>query len=161
MQTQLKIEGWPALVTLGDACRYLSLGPRQFRSVVEKWRVYPVAIDDTGEAVVWRLRDLDQLIKRLPSVPLLPEDYGTTGTVRLDHVAIEQIARAVVSRLEAHGGLQPQPQRRFVTVKEAGMQLSLGRSTIYRLINEGKLDVRRVGNRTLVSQSSIEALTEQ
>lgn len=65
MQPQLKIEGWSALVTLDDACRFMSLNADQFRKLVEKWKVYPVAIEGSDEAVVWRLRDLDQLIKRL------------------------------------------------------------------------------------------------
>jgi len=50
----------------------------------------------------------------------------------------------VASRLEAFGALQAQPKRHFVTIKEAGLQLSLGRTTFYRLINEGKRIVRRV-----------------
>jgi excisionase family DNA binding protein len=48
--------------------------------------------------------------------------------------------------------------RLLVSVAEAGAMLSLGRTTIYRLISEGKLDVVRIGRRTLIRMTSIQIL---
>ena len=48
--------------------------------------------------------------------------------------------------------------RPVVTVKEAGDYLRVSKSTIYRLLNEGLLRRRKVGSRTLIDRSDIEAL---
>jgi excisionase family DNA binding protein len=45
-----------------------------------------------------------------------------------------------------------------VSIKEAARLLGLGRSTIYRLIGERKLQTARIGNRTLVRTASIRSL---
>ena len=158
MQTQLKIEGWPAMVTLDGACRYLSLSPAQFSGLVERWDVPPVEIETAGEALVWRLSDLDRLIKRLPSAPIPFAKTQSVPTVRLDRSTLECLAQAVASELRSRVPLPGQAVRQFVSIKEAGHQLSLGRSTLYRMIQDGALEVRRVGRRTLIAQASIEAL---
>ncbi|MGJ8558940.1 MAG: helix-turn-helix domain-containing protein [Litorimonas sp.] len=44
-----------------------------------------------------------------------------------------------------------------VTVKEAGQILSLGRSSIYRLIGRGDLKPRKIGKRTVILVSDLEA----
>lgn len=46
----------------------------------------------------------------------------------------------------------------LVSIPEAQRALSVGRSTTYRLIAEGKLDTFKIGRRTLVRVSSIHAL---
>ena len=48
--------------------------------------------------------------------------------------------------------------RPVVTVKEAGDYLRVSKSTINRLLNEGLLRRRKVGSRTLIDRSDIEAL---
>ena len=48
--------------------------------------------------------------------------------------------------------------RPVVTVQEAGDYLRVSKSTIYRLFNEGLLRRRKVGSRTLIDRSDIEAL---
>ena len=40
--------------------------------------------------------------------------------------------------------------RLFFTIREAATQLAISRATLYRLINRGELDARRIGRRTLV-----------
>lgn len=45
-----------------------------------------------------------------------------------------------------------------VSVKDAGRLLSIGKNHTYNLINAGKLDVVKLGRRTLVVVSSIERL---
>ena len=48
-------------------------------------------------------------------------------------------------------------ERIAVTVPEACKMLGLGRTTIYNLINEGKLKPRKSGNRTLFLVSDLHA----
>ncbi|MEM1380883.1 MAG: helix-turn-helix domain-containing protein [Pseudomonadota bacterium] len=43
---------------------------------------------------------------------------------------------------------------------EAARALSVGRTTLYRLINEGKLKTTKIGARTLVLTKCIKALAE-
>ena len=40
------------------------------------------------------------------------------------------------------------------------MDTSLGRTRLYQLIGEGKLEVRKVGKRTLIPAASLRALIE-
>jgi len=65
MLTPFRIEGWPALMTLELACRYLSLEPARFRALAERNRILPVEVDDEG--VLWGRADLDRLVKHLPA----------------------------------------------------------------------------------------------
>ena len=48
-----------------------------------------------------------------------------------------------------------------VSIEETGKALSLGRTKIYELINEGRLTTFKVGRRTLVRVESIRALGER
>ena len=43
---------------------------------------------------------------------------------------------------------------------DAARALSVGRSTLYRLINEGQLETTKIGTRTLVTTRSVKALAE-
>lgn len=47
------------------------------------------------------------------------------------------------------------------SVKDACLVSSLGRTALYALIANGKLEVRRVGRRTLVPAESLRRLIEQ
>lgn len=46
----------------------------------------------------------------------------------------------------------------LASIAEAGKMLSLGRTTIYRLIEEKELEVVRIGRRTLIRTDSIRRL---
>lgn len=46
------------------------------------------------------------------------------------------------------------------SIAEACRVSSLGRTRLYQLINEGKLQVRKIGNRTLIPAASLRALIE-
>jgi excisionase family DNA binding protein len=46
----------------------------------------------------------------------------------------------------------------LASIPEAGKMLSVGRSTLYRLIGEGKLEAVKIGRRTLIRVASIRAL---
>ncbi len=47
-----------------------------------------------------------------------------------------------------------------ISVKNASKALGLGRTSIYALINQGKLETIKIGRRTLVTVSSIRRLIE-
>lgn len=46
----------------------------------------------------------------------------------------------------------------LTSIPEAGKMLSVGRSTLYRLIAEGKLETVKIGRRTLIRITSIRSL---
>lgn len=47
------------------------------------------------------------------------------------------------------------------SIAEACRMSSLGRTNLYRFINEGKLEVRKLGRRTLVPAASLRRLIEE
>lgn len=47
-----------------------------------------------------------------------------------------------------------------VSVNDAARALGLGRTSIYALINDGRLEARKLGRRTLVTTQSIRALID-
>lgn len=47
-----------------------------------------------------------------------------------------------------------------VSINDAARALGLGRTSIYSLINERKLEARKLGRRTLVTTKSIRALID-
>jgi excisionase family DNA binding protein len=49
----------------------------------------------------------------------------------------------------------------LASIPEAVRMLSVGRSTLYRLIGEGKLDTVKIGRRTLIPVASIKAVAGQ
>ncbi len=50
-------------------------------------------------------------------------------------------------------------ERIFASIKETCGALGIGRSTIYRMINDGQLERVKLGRRSLIRISSIQALT--
>lgn len=46
------------------------------------------------------------------------------------------------------------------SVKEACKVTSLGKTYLYLLIKEGRLEVRKIGNRTIIPAASLHALIE-
>lgn len=46
----------------------------------------------------------------------------------------------------------------LVSINDAAKLLGLGRSTIYRLLREGKLEFLKIGRRTLIPAASLEQL---
>lgn len=48
----------------------------------------------------------------------------------------------------------------MLSIKDAATQLGLDRTTIYRLIGEGRLHTVKIGNRRLIKTASIRALAE-
>lgn len=46
------------------------------------------------------------------------------------------------------------------SIEDAARALSIGRTNLYRFINEGKLEVRKLGGRTLVPAESLRRLID-
>ncbi len=49
----------------------------------------------------------------------------------------------------------------LVSIKQTGEALNIGRTSVYALINEGKLETRKMGRRRLVTVESIRRLVEE
>lgn len=147
------IEGWPALLSTEMASRYLSIDETTFLQLAERHHAPAVNVD--GATMRWRRQDLDRLIKKLPSISYkLPSDYSR-HLVRLEDAHVEAIANAVTERLERGGSFSG---RKLVSIKEAGTILGLGRSSIYRMIEDGRLTTKRIGRRNLVHMDTINAI---
>ena len=54
--------------------------------------------------------------------------------------------------------ISPEPLAYSVT--EACRVTSIGRTRLYALINEGRLEIRKIGKRTLIPAASLRALIE-
>jgi excisionase family DNA binding protein len=48
-----------------------------------------------------------------------------------------------------------------VSVSEAAKALGVGRTSVYNLINEGRLEVFKLGRRTLIKTASIRRLVDE
>lgn len=48
----------------------------------------------------------------------------------------------------------------FLSVSDTAHALSLGRTKIYELINAGRLDIVKIGRRTLVRASSVQEIAD-
>lgn len=53
------------------------------------------------------------------------------------------------------------PEKIAYTVPEALAAIGIGRSNFYKIARAGKLDLRRVGGRTLVTAASLHRLVEE
>lgn len=148
---------WPALMSLECVCSYLSLDSFKFQQFAQRYALRPVELD--SEVILWRRTDIDQLLKRLPSTDILPS-ASASSTVRLSQATIDQIALAVVARLNAGGADLPTSRAKLLSIRDAATQLGVGRSTVFRLIERGALSITKIGRRTLISQGSIDAVVE-
>lgn len=52
-------------------------------------------------------------------------------------------------------------ERIYISIRETGDALGVGRSTIYRLIDCGELETVKIGRRRLVKREAIAALVER
>ena len=48
----------------------------------------------------------------------------------------------------------------FVSINQTAKALSIGRTSVYELINSGELDTKKMGRRRLVTVASIKRLAE-
>lgn len=154
--TQPYLAAWPALLTDQDASRYLGLDVAIFKMVAREHDVYPAKITD--KEFRWKKRDLDRLVVKLPndSDYWAASDFGSS--VRLNNQTVYAIAKAVRAEIAVSGNVQS--EARLVSINDAQHLLGVGRSMVYRLLEDGTLTKKKVGRRTLITRTSIERLLE-
>ena len=138
------------------ASRYLSVDEGIFSDIAVRWDVSPVEIGT--ETRRWRKTDLDKLIKRLPADTIWRGRQGKPRNLEIDKAVIEKLAAAVARRLENH---KPARRPALVSISDATNLLGVGRSTVYRLIENGGLNSRKIGRRTLIPMADIDRILLQ
>jgi excisionase family DNA binding protein len=128
-----------------------------FTRAAQRWNAHPVELEDG--LLRWRKSDLDLLIKRLAAAPTFwtDKDLRSSSGQCLTEIEIGRIAEALAKRLE---GLIPSEQRLLVSIKEAGRMLGISRTTVYELINEGRLTSHPIGRRNLIPMREIQAIVD-
>lgn len=152
-QSRILIKGWPALMTTAMAAGYLSLDETSFARAAARLNLCSVDIEPG--LVRWRKSDLDKRIKRLASSPTVLGGGTDPRPIQLADAQVAKIADAVARRLDVG---QPTGQRALISIREACVMLGLARTTIYRLIGEGKLSTRKIGRRTLIPMNEIQSI---
>ena len=149
----MQVEGWPGLMSTEMATRYLSIEQTGFLELAARFGIPAVEAEEGSPR--WRKQDLDRLIKKLPSMALPSGGTRTTHLIRLEESHIEAIADAVAERLRREPSASG---RKLVSIKEAAALLGLGRTTVYRMIEEGRLSTAKIGRRTLVHMETINSV---
>jgi excisionase family DNA binding protein len=156
---EVPLPNWPALMETAMAARYFSMDENSFVFVVQRGGILPV---DLGLAMTrYRRTELDRLLASLPT---------TTADSTVDPFPpalerTEAVVRRLYAELEAGRGASQTPSRsgnqEALSIADATRFLGIGRSTIYRLISEGRLEPVRFGRRTLLRRSDLEALLQR
>lgn len=149
------VEGWPALMSTEMAARYVSVDEAMLLRIASRFDVPLVEIEDLP--VRWRKQDLDRLIKKLPSASSKIMSDQPARLFQLESSQVEAIADAVARRLNRH---EAKSESKLVSINEATAILGIGRSSVYRMITEGTLDTRKIGRRTLILRSDLEAILD-
>jgi excisionase family DNA binding protein len=140
-------------MSLATAARYLSIDEHSFRSVA---RAHDLRTVDLGLDLERRRRsDLDRLIAKLPNreglLPLRLQRNELAPSGGLTDADVDRIAAKLRGRTEpARDGA--------CDLREAAATLSISRTTLYRLVNEGRLKTIRIAGRVLVRRSDLEQL---
>ncbi len=151
------LPNWPILMGTAMAARYLSLDENSFALLTHREGVRPVEV---GLAVVrWRRTELDRLVAALPTTSTRPAfDVKSEDPDRTKFIAkriAEELARRTIigERSEAsnsHG--------ESFSIAETAKMIGIGKSTLYKLIADGRLETLRIGGRRLVRRTAIQAL---
>lgn len=153
LQSSSLVEGWPALMSTEMAARYISVGEDVFLQLASAFDLPCVEVE--GLSARWRKQDLDRLTKKLPTTSARHLSDPGKRFFRLDQSQVEAIADAVARQLDRHG---TRTESKLVSIGEAIAILGVGRSTIYKMISEGALQTRRIGRRTLIPRSELDAI---
>lgn len=155
VQAGILAEGWPALMSTEMAARYLSLDKEALLRLASHFNT-PV-VKGVDRPIRCRRQDLDLLIKKLPSAPSSYSDDRHPRLITLENSQIEAISDAIAQRVEPYTtGFES----KLVSIKEACAILGIGRTSIYRMIAESRLETRRIGRRTLILRSDIQAILD-
>lgn len=149
----IQVEGWPALMSTEMATRYLSVEESLFIELINRFKIPAVEVGDSS--IRWRRLDLDRLTKQLPSAVGLPAIAQPVRTFRFEEEQVEAIAKAVAQRLEREPAVSG---RKLISIKEAGKMLGVGRSSVYRMIEDGRVSTTKIGRRTLVHVDRINSI---
>jgi excisionase family DNA binding protein len=142
-------------MSLAMAAGYLSIDENSFQKIARANDLRPV---DLGlELERWRRSDLDRLIAKLPGVErgmgMPAQQAATPSQASLSETDLDRIA----TRLQARpGAALPQA----CNIRQAAEALGIGRSTVYRLINDGKLTPKRIAGRVVIRRSEIDRLLD-
>lgn len=147
--------GWPALMSTEMAARYLSVDEQTLLRLVDQF--HNPAIEIEGLSIRWRKQDLDRLIKKLPLVSPSVREADRPRLLKLDSSQLDKLAEQVARRIEC---AQPNTISKLVSINDACAILGLGRTSVYRMIKDGTLQVRRIGRRTLLLKEEIEAILD-
>jgi excisionase family DNA binding protein len=136
---------------LAMAAGYLSVDENSFQKIARANDLRPV---DLGlELERWRRSDLDRVISKLPSVEhgmrMAAQQAAAPSHASISEADLDRIA----TRLQARTGPNL-PQA--CTIRQTAEALGIGRSTVYRLINEGKLTPKRIAGRVVIRRSEID-----
>jgi excisionase family DNA binding protein len=133
------------------AARYLSLDERTFALVVEKAGVRPV---DLGLPLTrWRRTELDRLVGSLPAAVHL-----ASVSRKADDALVERIVDGVAAQLrDRNPGVTP---AHSLSMKDAAKFIGVSRSTLYKLIGEGRLETNQIGARVLIKRTDLESLLQ-
>ncbi|EDL47679.1 hypothetical protein ED21_22378 [Erythrobacter sp. SD-21] len=97
------------------------------------------------------------MIKKLPSASSELMLDQPVRLFQLESSQVEAIADDVVRRLDRH---EAKSESKLVSINEATAILGIGRSSVYRMTTEGTLETRKIGRRTLILRSDLEAILE-
>lgn len=150
------VDGWPTLMSLDLALRYLSVDEATFCAVAEEFGVETIEL--RPDMPRWRKADLDRLIKRLPIRRGVAATRRQPAGLVISEAEIERLALVIARHL---GSREPGQAPELLSIKDAARQLGLSRTTVYGLINEGRLKTRQIGRRRLVLRTAIEAIMAQ
>lgn len=133
------------------AARYLSLDEGSFALVVEKAGVRPV---DLGLPLIrWRRTELDRLVGSLPTGVHLSPEWR-----KADDALVERIVGGVAAQLrDRNPGVAP---AHSLSMKDAAKFIGVSRSTLYKLIGEGRLETSQIGARVLIKRTDLESLLQ-
>lgn len=155
INSRTQVEGWPALMSTGMAVRYVSIDEDSLLRIARKFDVPLVEIEDLP--IRWRKRDLDRLVKNLPSASSKVLSDRPAPLFRLEPSQVEAIADAVARRIDRYGA---RSEGKLVSIKEATAILGIGRSSVYKMITDGSIETRKIGRRTLILRSDLEAILD-
>lgn len=151
------LPNWPILMGTEMAARYLSMDENSFALMMRREGVRPVEL---GLSMVrWRRTELDRLVAALPAASAIPAgDLTSEDPDRTEFIAkriAEELARRTI--IGNPGGGANANAESF-TIADAAKVIGIGKSTIYKLMAEGKLETLRIGGRRLVRREAIQAL---
>ena len=139
---------WPVLMSPEMAARYLSLDVAGFRDVAQTGGLAPAELGLELER--WRKADLDCFVAQLALRRARPRPPVERPP--------PEIRNPVEKALAEPPSVSLSSSRQAMSIKDAAAAIGLGRSTLYKLISQGRLQKIKVGGRTLVRSEDLISL---